>query len=116
ENARLAGARVNPLNIAALVILGRTCREKPALGIFIATIVAKIEPTVGAARQSVRTTTPRPDRRFAAVQRDARHAAPFDLAQNHRAVGHRDWTFRKLQTPRDYPYVHHHGLSPLSDS
>src|SRR5580704_17464332 len=47
ENARFASSRIDPLDIAALVVLGRPGRQKPALGIFIAAIVAQIERPVG---------------------------------------------------------------------
>src|SRR6202007_139919 len=54
EDAHLAGARIDPLNVAALVIPRRPGREKAACGIFGAAIVAEIERAVGAARQAVR--------------------------------------------------------------
>src|SRR5206468_2316192 len=46
ENARLAAARIDALDVAALVILGRPRREKPALRILVAAIVADIESAV----------------------------------------------------------------------
>ena len=54
EDAHFTGARIDPLNVAALVILRRPGREKAACGIFGAAIVAEIKRAVGAARQAVR--------------------------------------------------------------
>ena len=48
QDPRIAGVRIDPLNIAATVILGRTGGQKPALGIFVAPIVADIERAVRA--------------------------------------------------------------------
>ena len=113
EDAGLAGARIDPLDIAALVILGRPGRQKPALGIFVAAIVAQIERAVGAAREPVRPAARRPDRRFAAVRRDAGDRAAGDLAQDDRAVGHRHRPLGKPQPRRHHAYIRHRALLPL---
>src|SRR6516162_4337301 len=95
EDARLAGARIDPLNVAALVILSRPGREKPAFGIFVAAIVAQIERAIRAAGEPVWAAARRPDRGFAAVRRDAGNRVAGDLAQGHRAIGHRDGSLGK---------------------
>src|SRR6202035_3971974 len=107
-------ARIDPLDIAALVILGGPGRQEPALGIFVAAIVAQIERPVGAAGEPVRPATRRAERRFAAVRRDAGDRAPGDLAQDHRAVGHRDRPLGKPQPRGYYPYIRHSRPPPLS--
>src|SRR5881394_808716 len=97
EDARLAGARIDALDVAALVILGRSGRQKPTLGIFVAAIVAKVKRAVGAAGESIRPAARRAESRLAAVRRDAGNRAAGDLAQYNRAVGHRDRPLRKPQ-------------------
>src|SRR5206468_12497408 len=47
ENTRLAGARIDPLDGAALVILRRPSREKPALRVLVAAVVAVIRAPSG---------------------------------------------------------------------
>src|ERR1700740_2776789 len=47
EDTHFAGARIDPLDVAALVILRRPGSEQAALGIFGAAIVAEIEGAVG---------------------------------------------------------------------
>src|SRR6516164_3419486 len=97
EYAGLAGARVDPLDVPALVVLGRPGREKSAFGIFVAAIVAEVECPVRAAGEPVWPPARRPDRRFAAVRSDPRDRTPGDFAQDHRAIGHRDRALGKPQ-------------------
>src|SRR3984893_1751995 len=112
ENARLAGARIDPLDVAALVILRRPGREKPALSILVAAIVADIKSAVWAARDPIRPAARRPDRRLAAVGRDAGDGTAGDLAQDHRAIGHRHRPLGKPQPRRHYAQIRHRVLLP----
>src|SRR5262249_55568689 len=112
EDARLAGARIDALDPAALVILGGPRRQKTALSIFVAAIVADIKRAVRAAREPVRPAASRPDRRFAAIRRNLRHLLSLDFAKDDRTVSHCDWAFRKPQTSRHYAYVRHRALLP----
>src|SRR6266404_3800712 len=116
ENARLAGARIDALDIAALVILRRPGREEPALGILVAAIIADIKSAVGAAGDPVRPATGRPDRSLGAVGGDAGDGTPGDLAQDDRAVGHRQRPLGKPQPRRHYAYIRHRALLPLAIS
>src|SRR5438128_2699581 len=84
ENARLAAARIDALDGAALVILGRPGREKPALRILVAAIVADIESAVRASRDPVRP-----------------------------AAGRRDRALGKPQPRRHYAQIRHHALLRL---
>src|SRR5262249_34384309 len=110
EGAGLAGARVDALDMAVLVILGWPGRQKPAFGIFVAAVVADIERAVGSPREPVRSATRRPDRRVTAVRRDASDRAAGDLAQDHRTVGHRHWPLGEPQPARHYAYVRHRAF------
>jgi hypothetical protein len=112
ENPRVRGARIDPLDIAALIILGRSRRKKSAFGVFVAAIVAEVEGTVGAARESVRPAACIPDRRFAAVRGDAGDCAARDLAQYDRAVGHRHRALGKPQTGCRHAYFRHRTFLP----
>src|SRR6516165_893740 len=112
EGAHLAGTRVDALDIAVSVILGRSRRQKPAFGIFVSAIVADIERAVGSPREPVRSATRRPDRRVAAVRRDTGDCTAGDLAQDDRAVGHRNWPLGEPQPARHYAYVRHRAFLP----
>src|SRR5262249_41995245 len=113
ENARLAAAWINALDISALVILGRPGREKPALRVFVAAIVADINSTIGAAGDPVRPAAWRPDRSLRTVGRDPGDRTAGDLAQDHRAVGHRHRPLREPQPRRHDPNFRHRALLTL---
>ena len=115
EHPRLAGARIDPLDVAALVISGGPGREEPALRVFIAAIVADVKRAVGADRETVWSAARTGDRLLLSIGFDARDFAGGDLDDKHRAVRHRHRPFRESQPGRDLANVHliylHHGHS-----
>src|SRR6516164_4297440 len=110
EDTHFAGARIDPLDVAALVILRRPGREKAPRGIFRAAVVAEIERAVGPAGEPVRPTAGGREHGLGAARGHASNRTAGNLAQNDRTVGHRDGTFGKPQPRRHHPNIGHRRL------